>query len=164
MHCSSSSFLWLKHADFSLGLNSYHLSLGCRSRCCWKLKRNCRSTLRRPEARPASPWRQVSVSWPTASPDRRGWVVLITLLSSGASLFWGSGPEQPPSHRDNPSSPPKLPTPSSSSSSSPTSSHDPCERRAVGGAENGDITSQEAPSSPLVQHRWVNCFAFIWSL
>ncbi|XP_004068308.1 SCL-interrupting locus protein isoform X1 [Oryzias latipes] len=73
-------------------------------------------------------------------------------VETGASLFWGSGPEQPPSHRDNPSSPPKLPTPSSSSSSSPTSSHDPCERRAVGGAENGDITSQEAPSSPLVQH------------
>ncbi|RVE73758.1 hypothetical protein OJAV_G00034570 [Oryzias javanicus] len=63
-------------------------------------------------------------------------------VETGASLFWGSGPEQPPPHQNNHSSSP------SSTSCSLTSSH---ERRPVGGAESDDITGQEVPSSPPVQ-------------
>ncbi|XP_024114448.1 SCL-interrupting locus protein homolog isoform X1 [Oryzias melastigma] len=64
-------------------------------------------------------------------------------VETGASLFWGSGPEQPPPHQNDHSS-----SSPSSTSCPPTSSH---ERRPVGGAESGDITGQEVPSSPPVQ-------------
>lgn len=144
MHCSSSSlFLWLKMLIWSLMVSVPH-TCRRRSRCCWRLKRNCRSTLRRPQARSASPWKQVSVSQPPVHLTKQA-IHLITLPSSGASLFWGSGPEQPPPHQNDHSS-----SSPSSTSCPPTSSH---ERRPVGGAESGDITGQEVPSSPPVQAR-----------
>nr|XP_057929930.1 SCL-interrupting locus protein homolog isoform X2 [Doryrhamphus excisus] len=68
-------------------------------------------------------------------------------VATGASLFWG---DETPPHQDPPNI---INRPHAPSSSSPSpASHDRSATRSVGGAENSDVTDQEAPCPTSIHH------------
>ncbi|KAM9762718.1 SCL-interrupting locus protein homolog isoform 2-T2 [Menidia menidia] len=69
-------------------------------------------------------------------------------VGTGASLFWGSSPQQ-----EEPAPPPSSPKPPPSASSSPsTSSHEPSATKPVNAPQNDEEAAQAAPCSPPAEH------------